>query len=269
MLIDLLILLIIALLVLIGIVRGAIRQIIGLAGVTAGVILATRFYAAFSKVILKIHGLSVLKADLISWLVMSVVIYIIIKVLGFFLEKKPLVKGMVKGKLDKILGGFFGGLKALVMIMIIVFLADVLVTVQLMRMDQEGLQKSGRSVAEKAAGSIHSSLIASNLIKHNPFKEFKLAKGLNYYAQLQNKPGELKKLAQREDVKKLLENKKIQALVEDEKLQKALADKNYAQLLNNEKILEIMNDKELRELLLSVNFDEILKEEETEGGKAP
>jgi membrane protein required for colicin V production len=254
MLMDLLIILIVAVIVLVGIRQGAIRQIIGLIGITIGIILATKFYVSLGSLIIKIGHPNLLTADLLAWLIICLVTYLLIKIPSLLLEKK-LPGNVIKGKWDKILGGIFSGLKALLIIMVTLLLVDLMINIQLTNMELSGLPKDGISPAEKAEKNLNGSFIASTLVKYNPLKELKIVKSIKYYTKLPNKPEDLEKIAQDEKVKKLLENEKIKTLVTDETVQKAIADKNYGQLLQNEKILQIMNDKELLGILLSVGFE--------------
>lgn len=262
MLLDLLVILIVAFFVVMGVMQGATKQIISLIRITTAAIVATLLYVYVGKLITAANIFHFFISELIAWVFIYIVAYMVINILKKLIRDKLLPKKSLKdkiekkvvtGSLDKIFGGILGGFKTLVIIIFIIFLLDVWVLTRTDKKDKLLTVKN----------TLGNSIIASNIIERNPFKKLKITKAFSGYARLQDNPKALRKVAKQEKVQKLLKNKKIKALINDKKLNKAIADKDYVRLFQNEKILEIMRDKKLMNLLLSVNFDEVFDEENT------
>jgi len=114
---DLILLVILGLSVLFGVLKGFIRQIIGILAVIVGLILAVNYYPGVSDVFMQWSRSSTL-SNFIAFIVIFVAVLCLGGVLSFIFSK--LMKGPLKF-VNKVLGGGLGLLKGLLISGVIVF----------------------------------------------------------------------------------------------------------------------------------------------------
>ncbi|MCP2620216.1 CvpA family protein [Candidatus Aminicenantes bacterium AC-334-K16] len=104
---DIILLIIIGVMIILGLIKGFLRQILGLVGIVAGFILALSFYPEVAGFLLRFIQPSVL-TELLGFLI----IFLGIVFVGYFLAHLlgKALKGPIKF-FDRVLGGFFGFLK--------------------------------------------------------------------------------------------------------------------------------------------------------------
>ncbi|HAR96004.1 MAG TPA: hypothetical protein DCR97_08605 [Deltaproteobacteria bacterium] len=120
---DIIVLVVVALAILHGLWKGLVRQIVGLAGVAVGYVVAMHFYGPFTARFLK--GFSPAVGHTIAFLGILIACMIAASIIGWLLGKLIGVTG--SGALNKIGGALLGAVKgcfivSVVTMMIIVFL---------------------------------------------------------------------------------------------------------------------------------------------------
>ncbi|MCX8015411.1 MAG: CvpA family protein [candidate division WOR-3 bacterium] len=123
MLLDILIVCLVLVAIIIGFVRGFIKSIAFITGLVLGVYFARQKYLLLEKFLFKSTQTSS-TYHIISFLIVFVIIFLLIFLLGLLLRK--IIQVIMLGWIDKLLGGFFGLIKGLILIWLILILSLVL-----------------------------------------------------------------------------------------------------------------------------------------------
>jgi len=128
MIIDVIIILVILGSVITGIIRGFIKELSTLAGLILGIYIAAHNYPVLQKYVLSVlHNATVSK--IISFLIIFFIVFFLIMLLGLLLQK--VIKLIMLGWLDKILGGVFGIVKGVLFVwLLLVFIIAFFPTTQ-------------------------------------------------------------------------------------------------------------------------------------------
>jgi membrane protein required for colicin V production len=105
----------------VGIVKGLVRQVIGLAAVVLGLVLAALYYGGPAAVIGKVVH-SVLLSNFLGFLLIFFCVLVVGALLGFLISKA--MKGPLAA-VNRLFGGLFGLLKAVLICGILVFALTV------------------------------------------------------------------------------------------------------------------------------------------------
>lgn len=120
---DIIVLVVAGLSILRGLWRGLIRQVVGLAGVAAGYMIAMRFYESLSAGYLR--GFTPATGRIVAFLCIFIVCIVAASIVGWIIGKLMNVTGL--GMLDRIGGAVLGGAKgcfilAVAVMMLLAFL---------------------------------------------------------------------------------------------------------------------------------------------------
>ena len=115
---DIAVLAVVAVLTLLGLWKGLVRQIVGLAGVAAGYVIATKFYGPLAAKFLT--GFRPATGRVISFLAIFIACIIAASIIGWIAEKLMNTAGL--GVLNRIGGGILGGVKGYLIVSVVVMM---------------------------------------------------------------------------------------------------------------------------------------------------
>ncbi len=113
---DIVVLVVVAVLTLLGLWKGLVRQIVGLAGVAAGYVIATKFYGPLAAKFLT--GFRPATGRVISFLAIFIACIIAASIIGWIAEKLMNTAGL--GILNRIGGGILGAAKGYLIVSVAV-----------------------------------------------------------------------------------------------------------------------------------------------------
>jgi len=118
---DLFILIVISLFFIRGVFRGLVLELVSVAGLIFGYLIAITYVDFFSTLLIKYFPILPKSAStIISFIALFIVINIVLRFIGNILTRT--LKFAMLGWLNRILGGFFGLLKGILVLSILVFL---------------------------------------------------------------------------------------------------------------------------------------------------
>ncbi len=115
---DIAVLAVVAVLTLLGLWKGLVRQIVGLAGVAAGYVIATKFYGPLAAKFLT--GFRPATGRVISFLAIFIACIIAASIIGWIAEKLMNTAGL--GILNRIGGGILGAVKGYLIVSVVVMM---------------------------------------------------------------------------------------------------------------------------------------------------
>ena len=119
MIVDIIIGVILITSIVVGFVRGFVKELASLLGLILGIYIAAHNYPILQKYVLSVlHNATVSK--IISFLIIFFIVFFLIMLLGLLLQK--VIKLIMLGWLDKILGGVFGIVKGVLFVWLLLVL---------------------------------------------------------------------------------------------------------------------------------------------------
>ena len=115
---DIIVLAVVGVLTLLGLWKGLVRQIVGLAGVAAGYVIAIKFYGPLAAKFLT--GFRPATGHVISFLAIFIACIIAASIIGWVAEKLISTAGL--GILNRIGGGILGAVKGCLIVSVVVML---------------------------------------------------------------------------------------------------------------------------------------------------
>ena len=115
---DIIVLAVVGVLTLLGLWKGLVRQIVGLAGVAAGYVIATKFYGPLAAKFLT--GFRPATGNVISFLTIFIACIIAASIIGWIAGKFMSTAGL--GILNRIGGGILGGAKGCLIVSVVVMM---------------------------------------------------------------------------------------------------------------------------------------------------
>lgn len=112
---DIIVIAAIGILTIIGLWKGMVKQLFGLAGLIAGYMLAMRFYQPCSKYLTSFHPGT---AKAISFIAILLACILVAHIIGWVVGRFFAISGL--GFLNRIVGGFLGFLKGCIIVAVIV-----------------------------------------------------------------------------------------------------------------------------------------------------
>ena len=242
---DVAILIIIGIFCLFGLIKGAIRQFFSiLAFILAGILSIVIPY--FLKLPAGKGILSIWGPVIFSTLIM-IPSYLILNAIG-----RDIARRMSKGNIrlsNHIWGLFFGGIKGIIIIAILIFLVD-------------SIPSKIKNAYPKTANALNCSKIISIIRPYNPFLKIPIIQNLAIIINLANNPETADILASDPGFQKLARQKSIKKVIYDSELKEIVQKKQYAKLIGNPKIQQLIKDPKAIKLLATTHIDSagILKE---------
>jgi membrane protein required for colicin V production len=119
MIIDIIIAVIVISSIITGIIRGFIKELSTLLGLILGIYIAAHNYPVLQKYVLSVFPNTTV-SKIISFLIILFIVFFLMMLLGLLLQK--VIKLIMLGWLDKILGGVFGIIKGLLFVWLLLVL---------------------------------------------------------------------------------------------------------------------------------------------------
>lgn len=145
MIIDIIILIIVVISFIIGIVRGFVKELSTLLGLILGIYLASQKYPLLEKYVAGVFP-NATASKVISFIIIFLVVFFVTILLGVLLQK--VIKLIMLGWLDKILGGIFGIVKGVLIVWLLLVLA-----IELFPKTENYIKKSNLGIKILTAGS--------------------------------------------------------------------------------------------------------------------
>jgi len=250
---DIVIIVMILIFILIGIWRGLVLQLFNLGGLIFAYLLARPFGGLMEGFFARFAS-SPTTAHLISLVVAGALVYVVVAIIGRFINRQVKEGGDGLNWRNRMWGGVIGLIKGLLMGLALLFIIDAF---------PRPLPAEG---AEEPAPLSPSALLkAAHYI--NPLPNTQYIQQLTQILQ-SKEAGE--KLKDDPDLKKLLEYKKIQKVLDDHELMDAIERRDFKYLFHDEKLRELLKDREIRVLIWKV-FKKLVtaQEEEAPEEEAP
>lgn len=216
-----------------GFVKGVVRQFFG--------ILAFIIASAASVVVPQfvdlpgIGGVSPVWGHLIFSVLIWIPSFLILNGIGKFIAKRMSKKGIKFT--DRIWGLVFGGIKGLIIIVLIIFLLDIL--------------PAGNDI-------LIGSKIASAIRPYNPLLKMQIMQNLQMIISALSDPDYMDLLNKDTEFRKLKDNETIRLILDDPELKKAINERQFVKFITHPKIQMLIKDKEAMRLLLTTDVDKAI-----------
>lgn len=235
---DIIIGIFIALFCILGFIKGAIRQFFS--------ILAFIFASIISAVVPYFIKLPFGEGSSPIWgcIILSVLIwiptYLILNSIGRFVAAR-ILKGEVKLG-DRFWGFCFGGIKGLMIVVIVVFLVD-------------SFPVGIKQLFPSASKALEESKVVSFIQPYNPFLKLHIMQNLGLVMNSVSDPDYMELLMDDQGFQKLIQQKNIKALLYDKELKEILKKQQYLKFITHPKVQKLIKDPEALKLLLTTDID--------------
>lgn len=221
-----------------GFAKGVIRQFFS--------ILAFILASAASLIIPHIVSLPVIEGASPIWgyIILSILIWVpsflIINSIGKFFSRRMTKKGIKFG--DRLWGLVFGGIKGLIIVILIIFLLDIL---------PDELRQSIPLVSNVFGES----RIVSIIQPYNPLLKIHIMKNLQIVISSLSDPDYMELLSNDPGFQRLRQNESIKMVLNDPELKKVLEEGQFIKFITHPKVQMLIKDKEALRLLLTTDID--------------
>lgn len=221
-----------------GFIKGAIRQFFSiLAFISASIISAVVPY--FIK--LPIGSDS---SPVWGYIILAVLIwvpaYLILNSIGRFIANRMLKGGVKLG--DHLWGLCFGGIKGLMIVMLVVFLID-------------SLPANIKQFLPAVNNALEESKVVSSIQPYSPFLKLHIMQNLGLVISSVNDPDYMELLVDDPGFQKLIKQESIKAVLNDPELKDILKGKQYLKFIMHPKIQQLVRDPEALRLLMTTDID--------------
>lgn len=179
-----------------------------------------------------------------GYIIFSILIWVpaflIFNSLGKFIAKRMSKKGIKLS--DRIWGLFFGGIKGLIIITLIIFLLDLL---------PSNIKQSMPFILNV----FKESKIVPIIEPYNPLLKLQIMQNLQAVISALTDPDYMSLLSSDPGFQKLSQNENIKQILNDAELKKALEERQYIKFITNPKIQALMKDSEALKLLIKTDID--------------
>lgn len=231
----------IALFCIIGFAKGVIRQFFSiLAFVIASV--ASVVIPHFVN-LPAIEGASPIWGYIILSILIWVPIFLIANSIGKFLSKRMAKKGIKFS--DRIWGFLFGGVKGLIIVVIIIFLIDLI---------PSNVKESIPIVPDL----FRESRIVSIIQPYNPLIKIHIMENLQVIISALSDPDYMALLANDPGFQKLRQNESIRQILNDPELRKILEERQFLKFITHPSVQALIKDQESLKLLLTTDIDKVV-----------
>jgi len=257
-LIDIAVLIIFLFHVIMGIIRGAVKEIINIIGLIVSYILANQFSFKAAQIIknnINLTNKAIL--NIAGFISVFIIVWIIFKVINFIINKIIKTSKSVTFY-NRVIGFFLGGLKGLV---IITFLGFMFVLIPVKILEKAGTNFYQKSKFLKAMYELKPTLL--NIFKHTSFASQavnsanigdKLTKILS--AITNDSSG--KKILHDKEVQRLFNHPKVAALLKNPDFKKDISSGNLISIFSNPRLNEMLEDKEVSKLIESIEPEKLI-----------
>lgn len=221
-----------------GFAKGVIRQFFS--------ILAFIIASAASIIVPRFVKLPAMEGTSPIWgyIIFSILIWIpaflIFNGLGKFVAKRMSKKGMRFS--DRLWGLVFGGVKGLIIVVLIIFLIDLLPI---------NIKQSVPFISDV----FKESKIVSMIEPYNPLLKLQIMQNLQVIASSLSDPDYMELLNNDPGFQKLRQNESIKQILNDPELKKILEEHQYIKFITHPKIQLLIKDPEALKLLLKTDVD--------------
>lgn len=221
-----------------GFVKGVIRQFFSiLAFILASA--ASVIVPHFIK-LPAMEGISPVWGYIIFSILIWVPAFLIFNSLGKFIAKRMSKKGIKFS--DRIWGLFFGGIKGLIVVVLIIFFVDLL----------PGDIKQSMPFTSVIFSE---SKIVSAIQPYNPLLKLQIMQNLQSVISALTDPDYMNLLSNDPGFQKLRQNDSIKQIINDPELKKILEERQYIKFITYPKIQNLIKDPEAMKLLLKTDID--------------
>ena len=221
-----------------GFIRGALRQFFSiLAFITASIVSAV--VPCFIKMPVG-EGGSPVWGCIILAVIIWIPAYLILNSIGSFI-----INRMLKGEVrlgDRFWGFCFGGIKGLLIIMIIVFLVD-------------SFPVNLKQVFPSVNTALSESKVVSFVQPYNPFLKLHIMQNLRLLISSVNDPDYMELLVDDPAFQNLIQQKSIKMLLNDAELKEILNKQQYLKFITHPKVQGLIKDPEALKLLMTTDID--------------
>ena len=232
---DIVIIVMVLIFILLGIWRGLVLQLFNVAGLIFAYLLARPFGGLMEGFFARLTSAPA-AAHLISLTVAGMLVYLIVAIIGRFINRQVKEGGDGLNWRNRMWGGIVGLVKGLLVSLVLLFIIDAI---------PRPLSAEGGEEPEPLSPS--ALLKAAHYI--NPLPDTQYIQQLTQILQSKEAGEELK---DDPDLKKLLEYEKIQKVLDDHELMDAIERRDFKYLFHDEKLRELLKDKEIRGLVWKV-----------------
>lgn len=235
---DIVVWIFIAIFCILGFIKGAVRQFFG--------ILAFIIASTASVVIPVFVDIPAIGSASPIWgcIIFSILIWVpaflIFNSIGKFIARRMTKKGIKLS--DRLWGLVFGGLKGLVIVIIIIFLIDII---------PYSLKESIPGVS----ALLTESKIVSTIQPYNPLLKIHIMQNLGIIISALSDPDYMDLLSRDPGFQKLRQQESIRLILDDPELKKVLNERQYIKFITHPKIQMLIKDPEALRLLLATDID--------------
>lgn len=235
---DIVIGIFIAIFCILGFIKGAVRQFFGvLAFIIASVASVVVPYLVNLPAI---EGASPIWGYIIFSILIWVPTFLIFNSIGKFIARRMTKKGIKLG--DRIWGLVFGGLKGLIIVIIIIFLLDI-------------IPSSVKESIPAVSALLRESKIVSVIQPYNPLLKIHIMENLQIIISALGDPDYMDLLSEDPGFQKLRQQASIRLILDDPELKKALTERQYIKFITHPKVQMLIKDQEAIKLLLTTDID--------------
>jgi uncharacterized membrane protein required for colicin V production len=220
-----------------GFLRGALRDVLGLAALMVAYIVSEPFGRTIGEWLAGRYRLSAGGAYVLARVGAGLAIYVSLKVSAAVANRRfGEDETGVTRHWNRNLGAALGLLYGLVLVLIVVFMAD-------------SLHKAGMQGG--FVDMVSNSWIDRSLSPYNPADKFLLTDTLALLRKARQDPAVLERLHQDPAIRALMDRPDVRAVLDDRDLAEAIRNGDLPRVLQNENLKKLLEDKELMRRLLS------------------
>ncbi len=220
-----------------GYLRGALKDVLGLAALAVAYLASEPFGRSLGAWLTAHRDVSAGNAYVFARVCAGVAIYISVKISAAVVNRRfGQDETGVTLAWNRNLGALLGLVYGLVLVLIVVFLAD-------------SLHKAG--VQGGFVDSVANSWIDKRLSAYNPADRYLLTDAVKLLRQAREHPEVVEQLQEEPAVQKLLAQPDVEAVLSDEGLVEAIRNKDMGAVLHNENLKKLLQDKDLVRQILS------------------
>ena len=233
-----------------GYLRGALRDVLGLAALLVAYLASEPFGRTLGVWIAGHWQTAAGRAYILARVGAGLAIYVSLKISAAVANRRfGQDETGVTRPWNRNLGAVLGLVYGLVLVLIVVFLAD--------SMHKAGIQGG-------FVDSVSKSWIDQRLSPYNPADRFLLTDVLTLLQKARQDPDVLQRLRQDPTVQAIMDKDDVRAVLDDQDLAEAIRNGDVRQVLENEHLKRLLQDKELMRQVLSPEVRKAIRDAVTE-----